>query len=111
MKLPGHVKVGPHTYRLVVDRDAIARVSADAEERKLGECEPRTCTITIDPDQARSQLADTVVHECLHASFDVIGAMEDVTDDIEERLVRRLAPVLLQVLQDNPGLVAWLTDE
>ena len=111
MKPPSRVKVGPHLYRLVVDADAIARVSAEAEQRKLGECEPRTCTITIDPDQHPSQLADTVIHECLHAAFDVIGAMEDVSDEIEERLVRRLAPVLLQILTDNPGLVAWLTEE
>jgi hypothetical protein len=32
-----------------------------------------------------------------------------VSADVEERLVRRLAPVVVQVVADNPRLVAWLT--
>ena len=109
MKPPAKVKVGPHTYTVVVDRSAIDRLSVEGGDRRLGECDAQRLTITVDPDQAPSQLADTLVHELLHACFDLIGAGEDVTGDVEERLVRRLAPVVVQVVADNPRLVAWLT--
>lgn len=110
MKPPGKVRLGPHTYSVIVERAAIDRLSAEGGEKRLGECDSQRCTITIDPDQAPSQLADTLVHELLHACFDLIGAGEDVSADVEERLVRRLAPVLVGLLHDNPRLVTWLSE-
>lgn len=109
MKPPATVRVGPHTYTIVCDQAAIDRLSVEAGEARLGECDTRSLTITVDPGQADSQLAETVVHEVLHACFSVIGAGEDVSHTVEEKLVLRLAPVLQQLLVDNPKLVAWLT--
>jgi hypothetical protein len=54
---------------------------------------------------------ETLLHECLHACWSLIGASEDVNDAVEERLTLRLAPVLLEMLRRNPALVAYLTDE
>jgi hypothetical protein len=109
VKPPPTIVVGPHAYAVVADQAAIDRLSVEAGEARLGECDTRRLTITVDPSQADSQLAETIVHELLHASFSLIGAGEDVTPEIEEKLVLRLAPVLLQVIADNPRLVTWLT--
>jgi hypothetical protein len=107
---PKRVQVGPHRYRLVIDADAMNRASAEHGTRLLGRCDNEQLLIVVDPRQAPSQQRETVVHELLHAACDLAGLSEDaLADDVEERVVRRLAPVLLQVLVDNPKLVAWLT--
>lgn len=109
MTPPRFVTVGPHRYRIVATRAAVDRASVEGGERVFGTCDPARLTITVDPDVAPSQLADTVVHELLHAAFSLIGAGEDVTTEVEERLVLRLAPVLLQIVRGNPALVEYLT--
>jgi hypothetical protein len=106
---PKFVVVGPHRYRVTVDRAAVDRVSVEGGERVVGACDRQRLEIVADPELAPSQLADTVLHEVLHAAFDLIGAGEDIAADVEERLVLRLAPVLLQVVRANPSLVEYLT--
>jgi len=108
VSVPKSVRVGPHRYQIVVSRSAIDAESAKDGERKLGSCDAQHCRIVVEPDQAPSQLRDTVVHELLHACFDLIGGQEDVSHDVEEKLVRRLAPILVGVLQANPRLVEWV---
>jgi hypothetical protein len=109
---PKSVTVGPHVYRIVAQRAAIDRASAACGETLVGQCDRNTLTIVVDPSLAASQLADTVLHETLHACFDVIGASEQVTMEIEERLVRALSPVLLDLLRrpDNCHFVDWLRE-
>jgi hypothetical protein len=53
-------------------------------------------------------VADTVMHELLHACCDLIGTTDQLTSDVEESVVRRLAPVLVDVLARNPQLVLWV---
>ncbi len=106
---PRFINIGPHRYRLVVDRAAVDRVSVEGGERVVGACDTTRLTIVVDPDIAPSQVAETVVHEILHGAMSLIGAGEDVTTDVEERIVLRLAPVLLQIVRSNPHLVAYLT--
>lgn len=107
-KRPVGVCVGPHRYRLVFDRAAMNAASAEHGERLVGRCDNEQLIIVIDPKLAPSQSAETVVHEVLHACMDLIGASEDINSDIEERLVRRLAPVVAQVVAANPKLVGWV---
>ncbi len=109
MKPPSRVRVGPHTYRIVADKHEINRLSVEADEPHLGECDTKTLTIYVDPTQADTMLQDTVLHELLHALMDLVGACDDVSREVEERLVRRLAPALLELLTRNPKLNEWLT--
>jgi hypothetical protein len=106
---PKSVLVGPHRYRLVFNKAETDRRSLAEGEVRLGECDHRALTILVDPTQAETQIKDTLLHETLHACMSLIGATEDISEQIEERLVLRLAPVLLQVLGSNPRLVAYLT--
>ena len=110
MKPPGKVKVGPHSYRIRYDKDAIDLKATELNERRLyGLTEPVHAVIHVDPTLAKSQKQDTVLHEVLHACLSLIGWDESLSAEKEERLVRALSPVLLQVLQDNPRLCAYLT--
>lgn len=109
-KPPATIRVGPHRYRLVLDRQAINAASAAQGETLLGQTCTKTTTILVDPTQARSQVVDTVIHELLHACMDLVGAVDVVNAETEESLVRRLAPVLVDVLRRNPKLVGWVAD-
>lgn len=110
MKRPDKVRVGPHRYRIRYDKDAIDLKATEHNERRLyGLTEPTAQVIHIDPTLAPDQLRDTVLHEVLHACLSLIGADEQLSPGKEERLVRALSPVLLQVLCDNPKLARFLT--
>jgi len=109
VKPPGKVTLGPHTYRIVADRAAIDRISAESD-RHVGQCDHEALVITIDPDLAPSQMAETILHECLHGAFSLIGACDVLSFDQEESVVRRLSPLLLEALRANQRLVSWLVD-
>jgi len=94
------VQVGPHTYRIHLDK----RHLLEGGER-AAQCSPTRLVIAIDPDQPRTQQQDCVVHELVHAGL----ASMRIDEDLEEQVALTLAPQLLAVLRDNPKLVAWLT--
>ncbi len=71
----------------------------------FGECCTSTGIIRVRTDLDPVKLANTLIHEVLHACF-YIGDIED--DDKQERTVTILANQLTQVWRDNPELVAWI---
>lgn len=97
--IPGSVTVGPHEYRVVMVPDGVL---ADASQ--AGHCSPFRLVIAIDEGQEPSQVADTLLHELVHAML----ATLDLGDD-EERVALALGPALLSLLRDNPGLVGFVT--
>ena len=97
--LPTSVIVGPHTYKVVTVPDGILNGAG-----RVGQTCAMTGVIAIDNEQSRSQMADTVIHELVHAVLNVT----DLDNEIEERVCLALGPGLLGVLRDNPALVKWL---
>lgn len=94
--MPSTVKVGPHVYKVV-------RKPVDG----LGECDFNTLQIVVKPRLRKSKAREILLHECLHATtHPSMNGEEKYTD---EDFVTAVSPVLLQVLQDNPLLVAYLT--
>jgi hypothetical protein len=80
MKIPGHLKIGAHTY--TVQRGII---------HKFGETNKVKQTITLDSELTGSQLSVTLLHEILHA----------INNEFDHPLLDRLAEQLYQVLSDN----------
>ena len=98
MEIPRYLKLGPFNYNVELhdgywNRDDV---------RVYGEVDERTCTINLDVDASPEIVRDSILHEILHA----ILIMYDKDD---EDLVRLLAPMLLQVIRDNPKLMLALT--
>lgn len=91
MKIPDELKIRRSTWRIVID-DKIENT-----HNAVGLCIYSTKRIVLSPDQSRNELEDTFLHEILHACF----PNGIVADRTEEKIVRRLAPVLLRVLHDN----------
>jgi hypothetical protein len=105
-KLPHSIQVGIHTYRVNPGKHA-ARAVRDDERH--GDCSTADLTIRIDTDRPQTVVAETLLHELLHATFAQAGLREQHDDQDEERIVNPLAPLLLDVLQSNPSLIRYLT--
>ncbi len=102
-KRPKRIKVGYENLEIVEDGERLIESEAG------GMFAPNSARIYVEPrqdyDYAKMALLHEVLHCCLHAS----GADTDKT--IEEHYISVMSPVLLQVLRDNPHLVAFLTQK
>ncbi len=110
MRLPRKVIVAPHIMSIQYDDDNRLKEIDDLN----GLCDFDTGRIWIQRKQTPIMERDTVLHEVLHALLDQTGAkrrFKEVGTDFEEEMVVELTPRILQVLRDNPRLVAYLTEE
>ena len=97
--MPKTVKVGVHTY-------AVLRLPKSKMGDNLGTCDFNTLQIPILKGLRKSVAKETLVHELLHAAT-YPSLNEKVLTD--EEFVTGVSPVLLQILQENPDLVEYLT--
>lgn len=112
MKPPAKVKVGPFTYDVVFDSDALNRIAIKADDTSGldGAVEFNDHVVFLHGDRAPDFIREVFLHELLHTLTDMLGIRHELDDDLEEKLVRRLSPPLLALLRDNPKLVAYLTE-
>lgn len=104
-KLPTPIKIG---YKEV----SLETISTEDAEKEgiYGKYESYNETISIQEGLKGPVLADTLVHELLHAIWNHQG-----TGDVqglarhEEFLVNTLSTGLIQVLHDNPDLLTYIT--
>lgn len=107
--VPKHIAVGPHTYTVYTDVQHGLEIRAqggDADKTCIGSTDHHHLTIWVDGTLAPSMLAETLLHEVIHACAASTGGL-DFTDD-EEGSVKRLSPLLFGVLRDNPMLMRYL---
>lgn len=71
-----------------------------------GLCELDKNLIYVAQDRPSGDVANTIIHECLHAIFDAYGL--DYEDEEEERLVTAIANGISQAIQRNPALIKKL---
>jgi len=105
-RMPPSVKVGAHVYSVRVKPAAqMTRTDGRAD---TGYCRFDQLEILVKRGQRRSKAQEALLHEVEHACCypDLIG--KRMTD---EQFIEHTAPALLQVLKDNPELVAYLTKE
>jgi len=98
--MPSTVKVGPHVYRL--ERRPARQMVRIGGDRLNGCTDPDALLVTVVERLRRSKVQEIALHEFLHTLLPEFKA--------DEEMVTALAPRLLQLLQENPGLVAYLTN-
>lgn len=77
-----------------------------------GLCKPWRCEIRIGKGMHPDQRRDTVLHEVMHAAFSETGLTADFKEeDDEEKIIRRMATAMLQVLRENPALTAFILEK
>ena len=75
----------------------------DAGNDKLGWCDCTSLQIYIAEDQPKSALANTFLHEVIHA----INYSMDISSGDEEKLTTRLANGLCTVWKENKDVLKW----
>lgn len=104
MTVPSEIRVGPYTYEVKYDTNMVDIASA------IGFCGCDSGEILLDPGQSHSRMRTTVLHEAMHALWD-LTCRGEVADKVEEKLIANLAPALLDLLQRNEDLVFYLLQE
>lgn len=84
------------------------KIKFTEEITELGLCSPWKCKIQVQEDQHPVEEADTVLHEIMHALCALMNL--NLTDEVEEHVVRKLATGLTQVFVDNPHLLVYLAN-
>lgn len=99
---PKKLKVAPYVYDVV-------KVQAMPD---AGACESSFQTILLSTTQTDDQQRDTLIHEALHTLFNqgLGDQLKELDKGLEETLCAFLAPRLLGLLRDNPGLVEFLKE-
>lgn len=102
--IPAQVWVGPHPYEIAADEDARVRLE---ESSCYGRCHYARLRIELDNRLPATMLAETLLHEILHAAIDQTG-QRCLDTEAEEALVSSLSPILYGVLTNNDELLAFL---
>lgn len=111
MSVPRELVLGPVTYTISTSLVDVGRACRDQGEVLLGATDHPSLRIVVDPDQAPGQARDTLLHESLHAVFQISGLSDEWGDAKEERVIRRVSPWILELIRSNPALVAFLTGD
>jgi hypothetical protein len=97
--MPKTVKVGAHVYTVL--RKSKAQLTGN-----VGECDFDGLQILVRERLKKSVAKETLLHELLHA---VVYPSLNGKTATDEDFVTSMAPVLLQVIQENPELLEYLT--
>lgn len=103
-KPPATVQVGPYLFEIIFDENEVNRQAVKDKRTLYGQMEPKEQRIYLDPTQGPDMLADTLLHELMHAALIPL----DLDEDLEERAVSVAATSLLDTLRRNPKLVTFL---
>jgi hypothetical protein len=99
--MPKTVKVGTHVYTV------LRKPKSQMPDGEIGGCDFDSLQIVVQKGLRRSKAKEILVHETLHTC--TYPLLKDEKKRTDEQFITGVAPVLLQVLQDNPELVAYLT--
>lgn len=111
MEPPTKIQVGPYAYDVDISPEAGARAKVGEQNaHTVGNCDHSNQRINIDSEQGPDQLADTVLHEVLHAVWSTTGLHLGPAAKHEELAVGALSTLLLDTLRRNPALVSYLVN-
>jgi len=110
-KPPGVVRVMGQRFTVSQRTElTVEDVHGNQIEGCIGVCDVNSNTIgivsTLGPERER----ETLLHECLHAISSKMGYTLERSDDEDEALVKRMAPILLDFLRSNPRVIAYLVE-
>lgn len=112
-ELPSYVDVGVYRYSIEQDDAAILFARNEARTSALtGWSDHRTQRIVLDPGLGRDAIAETLVHEVVHALLSQFptGIEGDAAEAVEEGITLALGFGLVDVIRRNPDLIAYVVD-
>ena len=109
---PNFVVIGPHRYDIHWDQAAVDRERVKQESVNMGgTIKYAELLIAVDPDNKPSQARRVLLHEIIHGICDVTGwrNVPPEKPDADDFIVR-VDAMLLDTMQRNPHVVAWLME-
>lgn len=94
------VHVGGQKWRVEIVRSNSPHLRHEDGDHTMGMTVYDKCRIYIDRDQDEQAREDTLLHELLHATFEVAGVRILLNPELEERIIRALVPILHRLLKD-----------
>jgi hypothetical protein len=107
--IPKRIHLGAITYNVTDAKTAIDAACREEGADLYGWTDHVRLQVALDPLNAPARQRETLLHEALHCVTEKAGIPDELGPKEEERLVRRLAPLLLDLIRTNPALVAYLT--
>lgn len=101
MKCPDEVKIGAHNYSVI--RKPAAEMEDKTNGKMMMYAEVDALAIFSRKRMPLSKRQEFLLHEILH-----ICGHPAVQGDEDEKFVTVVAPVLLQVIRENPELIEFL---
>lgn len=106
IRMPRKVKVGPHVYSILLKP---ARIMQEDGEGVNGWCHFDKNEIWLFAGLKLAKRQEFLFHELKHACGHSAFCGRKLIS--EEAYVRHMAPVVLEMIQENPKLVAFLTQK
>jgi hypothetical protein len=106
--MPTAVQIGPMRYSIEQDKAKLNAYCLEQTGAYCGYCDHQNLEIVVDPKSAVAKQRETLTHELLHALLAASSIGHDLPNN--EPFVAKFAPWLLDTLQRNPEVVAYLTD-
>ena len=107
--IPSLIEVGPYTYKVDDGELGLLRKEREFETGLYGYTDHLGLVIGIAPGVAEDNQTETLLHEVLHCIIRLMGL--DWSTEDEEKIIKRLSPLLIDTLRRNPGLVAYLLNQ
>jgi hypothetical protein len=107
-KLPDVIQVGLLQYTVSETYEDLAEYHNATGDDVYGVTDHVKGTILMAPHMNKSRKPITLMHEVLHAASEASGLHSMHDCDEEEQMVHLLAPVMVQVLRDNPKFVRYV---
>ena len=104
MPRPTRILVSPHWVDIKVD------INLSRNSDAVGLCAEDKQEIYIDGDLGPSIEKETLLHEAMHQIWHQTELDRKYKDSDEEAVIWSLAPRLLALILNNPGLIEWLQE-
>lgn len=108
MELPRFIDLGPYHYKIICDELTRLRTQEKILTAVLGHTDHDKLEIIINNNQPPSLSRETLFHESLHVVTEITGLRYSWGATKSERFIRRLSPMMLELMRRNPDVVAYL---
>lgn len=107
MKLTAYKGRRPFKFKFM-GREYSILYTSEIPEDSLGMTHHDSARVLIREGQSPIEEADTVVHECFHILWHLMGMTADLDDALEERVVRTISTAWVAAIKENPAILEYL---
>lgn len=109
MTRPNNAIIGPFRWEILYDAYLLKEAQHMDGEGRFGITRPEKIDIVVDPERPERAIAETLLHEVLHACAWTYGV--DWGNAAEESVIAPLSSAVLDMMRRNPVMMHYLIEE